>query len=255
MKGSVPAAQVEHLGITTVPGERSLPRVRSSEDDLCHLAAAVKCLPGGIPVRERLLAGLVLPKVLWSAPLVPADSAEVSKAFFRSIRGPCTWWCQGRIWADPLLRRAAMMSVLLQRPTTAMAYALSRVRWSSAVWLLQGLMPRAVKGLIFRPRATLFGSAGRKGSVVQASPTLPFSVVGPSKPGRDASGAEMPRYTNVHVDTLCVQHGTSFKSAQGSRRCAAGCNNSTGLGLTLDASPDVLTRDACRSLAASWACA
>ena len=129
-----------------------------------------------------------------------------------------------------LLRRAGMMSVLLQRPTTAMAYALSRIRWSSAVWLLQGLMPRAVKGLILRPRATLFGSAGRKGSVVQASPTLPSSVAGPSKPGRDASGAEMPRYANVHADTLCVQHGTSFKSAQGSRRCAAGCSNSTGLG-------------------------
>ena len=45
----------------------------------CHLAAAVKCLPGGILVRERLLAGSVLPKVLWSAPLVPV-SAEVSKA-------------------------------------------------------------------------------------------------------------------------------------------------------------------------------
>ena len=96
----VPAARVEHLGIATVPGDTSVPAVRSSEDDLCHLAAAVKCLPGGILVRERLLAGLVLPKVLWSAPLVPAVSAEVAKAFFRSIRGPCTWWCKGRIWAD-----------------------------------------------------------------------------------------------------------------------------------------------------------
>ena len=96
----VPAAQVEHLGITTAPGDTRLPSARSSEDDLCHLAAAVKCLPGGILVRERLLAGLVLPKVLWSAPLAPADSAEVAKAFLRSIRGPCTWWCKGRIWAD-----------------------------------------------------------------------------------------------------------------------------------------------------------
>ena len=173
--------------------------------------------------------------------------------------------------ARSLLRRAAIMSGLLQRPTTAMAYALSRVRWSSAAWLLQGLMPRAVKGLILRPRATLFGGAGRKGSVVQASPTLPSSMAGPSKPGRDASGAEMPRYTNVHVDTLCVQHGASFKSAPGSRRCAAGCNNSTGLGplfgLQCRGAPArpagsllmrLLTRSpgyACRSLAASWACA
>ena len=156
-----------------------------------------------------------------------------------------------------LLRRAGMMSVLLQRPTTAIAYALSRVRWPSAAWSPQGLMPKAVKGLILRPRATLCGSAGRKGSVVQASPTL-LSSEGAIKTrtrrfwGRSALFCECPcghpvcsarrlfqecpRLSQVRC-SLQQQHGLrpSFWTS------VPRCTSKTGW-ITLDASPDALTR-------------
>ena len=48
-------------------------------------------------VKECLLLGLVLPKVTWAAPLVPAVGLQTAKAFYR---GPCTRWCKGRVWAD-----------------------------------------------------------------------------------------------------------------------------------------------------------
>ena len=90
-----PAASVEHLGITTAPGSSVFPELRVAELQLCSLASAVTCLPGGMAVSERLLQGLVLPKLLWSAPLTPKLSPAVTEAFYRAIRGPCTWWCKG----------------------------------------------------------------------------------------------------------------------------------------------------------------
>ena len=95
-----PDASVEHLGITTAPNSRVFPELHVSEPQVCSLAAAITCLPGGMAVCERLLQGLVLPKLLWSAPLTPKLSPAVTEAFYRAIRGPCTWWCKGRVWAD-----------------------------------------------------------------------------------------------------------------------------------------------------------
>ncbi|CAE7481336.1 NRT2.5 [Symbiodinium sp. KB8] len=91
---------VEHLGVFAVPEQHALPEVRVHEDEVCQLADAVAGLPGGMEVKERLLLGIVLAKITWAAPLVPAVSLQTAKAFYRAMRGPCTWWCQGRVWAD-----------------------------------------------------------------------------------------------------------------------------------------------------------
>ncbi|CAE7249168.1 NRT2.1 [Symbiodinium sp. CCMP2592] len=80
-----PDASVEHLGITTAPGSQVVPELRVSEPQFCSLASAVTCLPGGMAVTERLLQGLVLPKLLWSAPLTPKLSPAVTEAFYRAI--------------------------------------------------------------------------------------------------------------------------------------------------------------------------
>ncbi|CAE7859390.1 hypothetical protein AK812_SmicGene28126 [Symbiodinium microadriaticum] len=55
---------------------------RASSSQICDLAAGVELLPGRMEVREQLLLGLVLPKLLWSAPLVPEIPDEVVSAFF-----------------------------------------------------------------------------------------------------------------------------------------------------------------------------
>ena len=60
---------VEHLGLTVQHGVPSLPAGRASTDLLCELAQAVSGLPGNM---EAILLAVVLPKLLWSAPLVPA---------------------------------------------------------------------------------------------------------------------------------------------------------------------------------------
>ena len=91
---------VEHLGITTSPGYSVLPQLRVGADDLCTLAAQVQLLPGGADVKQGLLAGIVLPKLLWAAPLMPEVPERVVKAFFHAFRGHNTWWCQARVWAD-----------------------------------------------------------------------------------------------------------------------------------------------------------
>ena len=93
---------VEHLGITTSPGYSVLPQLRVGADDLCTLAAQVQLLPGGADVKQGLLAGIVLPKLLWAAPLMPEVPERVVKAFFHAFRGHNTWWCQARVWADSI---------------------------------------------------------------------------------------------------------------------------------------------------------
>ena len=69
-------------------------------DQICSLASGVEFLPGRMEVREQLLLGLVMPKLLWSAPLVPEIPNTVVSAFFKAMRGHMTWWCKGRVWAD-----------------------------------------------------------------------------------------------------------------------------------------------------------
>ena len=93
---------VEHLGITTCPGYSILPELRVAADDLCALAAQVQLLPGGAEVKLSLLAGIVMPKLLWAAPLMPEVPEKVVKAFFYAFRGHNTWWCRARVWADSI---------------------------------------------------------------------------------------------------------------------------------------------------------
>ena len=88
---------VEHLGLTVQHGVPSLPAGRASTDLLCELAQAVSGLPGNM---EAILLAVVLPKLLWSAPLVPAVEQRLVDSFLRACRGRCTWWCKGRVWAD-----------------------------------------------------------------------------------------------------------------------------------------------------------
>ena len=94
--------EVEHLGITARPGCSVLPQLRVSAEDLCELAGQVELLPGGAEVKAGILAGIVLPKLLWAAPLMPEVPEKVVKAFFHAFRGRNTWWCQGRVWADSI---------------------------------------------------------------------------------------------------------------------------------------------------------
>ena len=49
---------------------------------------------------EAILLAVVLPKLLWSAPLVPAVEQRLVDSFLRTCRGRCTWWCKGQVWAD-----------------------------------------------------------------------------------------------------------------------------------------------------------
>ena len=91
---------VEHLGLTVQHGVPSLPAGRASTDLLCELAQAVSGLPGNMEAHEAILLAVVLPKLLWSAPLVPAVEQRLVDCFLRACRGRCTWWCRGRVWAD-----------------------------------------------------------------------------------------------------------------------------------------------------------
>ena len=82
---------VEHLGVFAVPEQHVLPEVRVRGDEVCQLADAVAGLPGGMEVKERLLLGKVLAKITFAAPLVSAANLKTAKAFYRALRGPCTW--------------------------------------------------------------------------------------------------------------------------------------------------------------------
>ena len=151
-----PAASVEHLGITTAPGSSVFPELRVAEPQLCSLASAVTCLPGGMAVSERLLQGLVLPKLLWSAPLTPKLSPAVTEAFYRAIRGPCTWWCKGRVWADrvtlhPEFAAAFRCLEATQKHPVAGNLVLQSVACHHAARLQLQVMQDSPQGVLLQP--------------------------------------------------------------------------------------------------------
>ena len=148
---------VEHLGIKALHGRAELPELRVCFDQICSLASGVELLPGRMEVREQLLLGLVMPKLLWSAPLVPEIPNTVMSAFFKAMRGHVTWWCKGRVWADhitlhpqfaPVIRclvtaaaHAGSMSVVLRASVAHHAQVLD-VRVVCSQTLSASLPPR-----------------------------------------------------------------------------------------------------------------
>ena len=82
---------VEHLGIKALHGRAELPELRVCFDQICSLASGVELLPGRMDVREQLLLGLVMPKLLWAAPFVPEIPNDVASAFLKAMRGHVTW--------------------------------------------------------------------------------------------------------------------------------------------------------------------
>ena len=90
---------VEHLGLTVQHGcPVCLPAALRPTS--CELSQAVSGLRGNMEAHEAILLSVVLPKLLWSAPLVPAVERKLDTSFLRACRGRCTWWCKGRVWAD-----------------------------------------------------------------------------------------------------------------------------------------------------------
>ena len=109
--------RVEHLGIKALHKRAELPELRVCFDQVCSLASGVELLPGRMEVREHLLLGLVMPKLLWSAPLVPEIPNTVVSAFFKAMRGHVTWWCKGRVWADHITLHPQFAASSLLLPT------------------------------------------------------------------------------------------------------------------------------------------
>ena len=58
-------------------------------------------LPGPAEGRERLAVMFVLPRIRWAAPLVEPPPRDFPRRLRQAtLASACTWWCQGRWWAD-----------------------------------------------------------------------------------------------------------------------------------------------------------
>ena len=67
------------------------------EEAICRLAT----VPGAACVRERLAAYCILPKFRWGFAFMFAPPVSTALSLFRAILSTrCTWWCQGRWWAQ-----------------------------------------------------------------------------------------------------------------------------------------------------------
>ena len=140
--------EVEHLGITARPGCSVLPQLRVSAEDLCELAGQVELLPGGAGVKAGILAGIVLPKLLWAAPLMPEVPEKVVKAFFHAFRGRNTWWCQGRVWADSIHTHPQLAAAIRCLKTAALHSQVSNpIFWRCVRHHASMLSLRLVEGL------------------------------------------------------------------------------------------------------------
>ena len=60
-------------------------------------------LPGQAKGRERLAVMCVLPRIRWAAPLVEPPPRGFPRLLRQAVlASACTWWCQGRWWADSI---------------------------------------------------------------------------------------------------------------------------------------------------------
>ncbi|CAE7837182.1 TUBA [Symbiodinium sp. CCMP2592] len=76
--------------------------VRSNDASLFTLAYAIGGLPGALATREQLVLALYMPRILWTAPLVPKVSGEVVRA--------CCQRCLRVVVPGPRLGRPCMVN-------------------------------------------------------------------------------------------------------------------------------------------------
>ena len=94
--------RVEHLGMTCVLSDEGAPILpRGGWEKISNAVAVLASLPGAAAVGERLAATYIRPLWLWACPLLAPVPGQIPARLFRAVlRSSCSWWCQGRWWAQ-----------------------------------------------------------------------------------------------------------------------------------------------------------
>lgn len=97
----------EHLGVRAAANSSlarpPLPKPRDGWQAITDATKALVNVPGGRGNREKLCAIAVVSKYRWAAPFVEKPPKSLVQDTFRAlIDSKCTWWDQGRFWAERL---------------------------------------------------------------------------------------------------------------------------------------------------------